>query len=324
MASLRLKKIKGRSYYYLDKTIQLPDGKRKRLSKYIGAKKPAGAELKKRVLQAEGYFFERESLANIEYALRAYEETFPVSKVETAKIERMRVGFANLSRELDPLTNDDMLNRFIVNFTYESNAIEGSSMTLKDVDVAINEGAVLEGKSLRDVYEARNSKRVFVYILKNKFKCTHAYAKRIHKIMMRDIDTRLGYKKKPNYLIGRRVKTSPPENVETDMDALFGWYAENRGTLHPLVLATLFHGKLVRIHPFADGNGRTGRFLLNAILMKEGYPPLVIRKITRARYIKYLDAYDAGQDIPLLRFMLENFKKTYRKFFEVYAEYHPA
>ena len=99
------------------------------------------------------------------------------------------------------------------------------------------------------------------------------------------------------------------------------WYRENQNKLYPLELAFKFHHRFERIHPFADGNGRVGRMMLNYILIKEGYYPIIIRKNHRQKYIKALQAADLQRYLPLIRFGLEKAKETYRKFFEVYYQY---
>ena len=86
-------------------------------------------------------------------------------------------------------------------------------------------------------------------------------------------------------------------------------------------LAFKFHAKFEKIHPFCDGNGRTGRFLLNYILMRKGYFPIIIRKTTRNSYIKSLEAADRKKWVVLMRFALKYYKETFRKFFEVYYKY---
>ena len=88
--------------------------------------------------------------------------------------------------------------------------------------------------------------------------------------------------------------------------------------MYPLELAFKFHQQFEKIHPFADGNGRVGRMLLNYILIKAGYYPIIIRKTHRNHYLKALQAADIGRYVPLMRFALEKAKETYRKFFEVY------
>ena len=138
---------------------------------------------------------------------------------------------------------------------------------------------------------------------------------------MRDTDTTFGYKKLPNYLLGRNVETTPPERVEEEITKLIDWYKENQKTEPPLKISAVFHGKFEKIHPFEDGNGRVGRILSNAILINQGYPPLIIRKSQRESYLKVLESSDAGAQINLERFFLDKYKKTFRSFFKVYLQY---
>jgi Fic family protein len=158
-------------------------------------------------------------------------------------------------------------------------------------------------------------------MLKKKFHVTSKDIKEVHKLLMQGIDTRLGYKKLPNYLLGRNVETTPPEKVEEEITRLIEWYKENLKSEHPLKISALFHGKFERIHPFEDGNGRVGRVLSNVILINNGYPPLIIRKSQRESYLKVLESSDAGAEINLERFFLDKYKKTFRSFFKVYTQY---
>jgi len=101
---------------------------------------------------------------------------------------------------------------------------------------------------------------------------------------------------------------------------LLGWY-EKEGTMHPLKKAALFHGKFEMIHPFDDGNGRVGRFLLNVMLLNTGYAPVIIRKSQRVSYLKALEDFDNGYTTNLERFILEKYKNTFKNFFQVYVKY---
>ena len=178
-----------------------------------------------------------------------------------------------------------------------------------------------KGKELREIYETKNSRKVMDLILKNRFKITEKDIIRMHKILMEDIDSRTGYKKFPNYIIGSDVELTSPEKVKEEMEELIGWYKESLESIHPLKVSALFHGRFERIHPFADGNGRVGRFLSNVILMGHKYPPLIIRKTQRGSYIKCLQDFHRGYTPNLERFFLDKYKKTYRKFFAAYLKY---
>ncbi len=160
-------------------------------------------------------------------------------------------------------------------------------------------------------------------MLKKKFKINHAGILKIHRLLMKDIDERRGYKKIPNiiYREEKEVETTPPENVENEMDRLIEWHNKSIKVMHPLEVAAMFHGRFEKIHPFEDGNGRVGRFLINVILINNGYPPLIVRKTSRAAYMDSLKAFDNGYHDKLKRFLLKKFKDTHRKFFEVYVKY---
>ena len=143
----------------------------------------------------------------------------------------------------------------------------------------------------------------------------------MHKMLMKNIDKRTGYKQFPNEIVGSTVKLSPPEKVENEMQELINWHENNPKNLHPMQVAALFHGKFEKIHPFADGNGRVGRFIVTAILVNENYPPLIIRKTQRESYIKALEDFHRGYTNNLERIFLNKYKKTFEKFFAGYTKY---
>ena len=266
-------------------------------------------------------FEEKEKLGNIKYALSRFKTDYIFTKQELEKLEIIRLGYRKILKKLSKASIKDLLDRFTVNFTYESNAIEGNSLTLKDVVIVMFEQAAIKGKSLREIYETRNSREVIELITKNKFNISHKDIIKMHKILVKDIDIQEGYKKIPNYILGRNVKTTPPEKVYTEMSKLIEWYNQNKTAIHPVNLAAVFHGRFEHIHPFEDGNGRVGRFLINVILVKSKYPPLIIRKSQRISYLKALENFDNNHADTLKRFILEKFKETYKKFFEVYIKY---
>ncbi|MBI4162544.1 MAG: Fic family protein, partial [Candidatus Aenigmarchaeota archaeon] len=160
-------------------------------------------------------------------------------------------------------------------------------------------------------------------ILNRKFDVREEDVIKMHKMLMKDIDVRAGYKQLPNVIqsMGREIRTTKPENVKKEMDFLISWYNDNKGVIHPLELTTIFHGKFEKIHPFEDGNGRVGRFLVNIILIKNGYPPIIIRKSVRNAYMSSLQAFDNGHEDKMKRFIIEKYKDTFEKFFEIYVKY---
>ncbi len=109
---------------------------------------------------------------------------------------------------------------------------------------------------------------------------------------MKNIDIRIGYRTTDNRVFKSHFDSSPGVYVKTDMDLLLKWYKEYKKKLHPLALASIFHHKFEKIHPFADGNGRAGRILMNYILLLNNYPPMVIYKKDRTMYLDALASAD--------------------------------
>jgi len=317
MVYLSEKTIKKRKYLYLMKSIRLPNGKVVTLQKHMDKKD----DIKSLEKKYKEFFLEKEKQAYSNFALENYSQNSTYMGTQLKKIEAMKVEYQYLLKNFSIEQYKDVFDRFIANFTYESNAIEGSSLTLKDVAIVMFENRSLEGKDLREIWETKNSREVMQEILKRKFKINEKDIIKMHKMLMQNIDSRLGYKQFPNEILGSSVKLTLPEKVQEEMKKLIDWYDENPEKLNPLQMSALFHGKFEKIHPFADGNGRVGRFIATAMLTNKGYPPLIIRKSQRGSYVKALDDFQRGYTKNLESIFLEKYKKTFEKFFAVYAKY---
>ncbi|MBI5389069.1 Fic family protein [Candidatus Woesearchaeota archaeon] len=318
MAFVSSKVIKGKKQYYLEESVRRVDGSHKKISMYLKDYHPDKpykklgdykSKLARRVLEKV-----------ISFAADYYVNTLVFNKEQLKKIEAMRLGYKAITRKLTPKQWQDIIDRFTVNFTYESNAIEGNSLTLKDVTLILHEKKVVKGKDLREIYETINTREAMELIFKRKLKVKEEDIIELHTMLTKHTGVSPGYKQLPNFLLGRNVETTPPERVEGEMKKLITDYHRNE-RMHPLERASLFHGAFEKIHPFEDGNGRVGRLLINIILMENGYPPLIIRKTQRVAYFSALDASDHGYQDKLKRFLLDKFKDTYQKFFEVYVKY---
>lgn len=309
----KTKNIKGKKYKYAVKSVRLPNGK------VISIEKIYKNESKK---ELERILEEKEKKEFIKYAIKRFKTDHIFTEEQLGKIELIKFDYRKIFKKLTKLNIQDILDRFTANFTYESNALEGNSLTLKDVAIVMFENVSIKDKDLREIYETRNSREVVKGIMQNKFNVSHKDILKIHNILVQDLGINKGYKKIPNFIQGREdLKTSLPENVQLDMDKLIKWYHKNKDNIHPVEMASIFHGKFEQIHPFDDGNGRVGRFLINIVLVKNKYPPLIIRKSQRVSYLKALDNFDHNHEDTLKRFILERFVDTYNKFFEVYTKY---
>ena len=321
MVFIQERESKGNNYLYLDKSMRIRD-KVFKASKYLGKKDDftkarIKEEMKKFEIEADKKIL---SLV-VKKAQKQYKLEYPISLEEIRKIEEMNLKYREIRRSLSKKDWEDVKLRFVANFVFESNALEGNSLTLKNFSDIVFENRVSNSADLREVYDARNSYAVFSHLLTSRREITESLIIDLHKKIVKNIDVRIGYKKIPNFLLGINVKLTAPENVAQEMKKLLRWYNENKEKIYPLELAFKFHHRFERIHPFSDGNGRVGRMLLNYILLKQGYFPIILRKTQRAKYLKALQAADHNQFIPLMRFALEKTKETYSKFFAVYHKY---
>lgn len=184
---------------------------------------------------------------------------------------------------------------FDVELTYNSNAIEGNTLTITETKVILEDGLTIgNGKSLREHLEVINHKEAIDYvddIVSKDIDISERIIKDLHYIILKSIDNKnAGEYRKSNVLISGS-NHRPPEHflVNERMKELVEWYNNNKNILHPIKLAAEFHFRYVYIHPFIDGNGRSARLLMNLILMKNGYPITVIKTEDREAYMKALE-----------------------------------
>lgn len=197
------------------------------------------------------------------------------------------------TRPLPPNTIRSIRESILLDWTYNSNAIEGNTLTLSEKKVVL-EGITIGGKTLKEHLEAINHKEAILYvedIVKQNEDFSEWQIKNIHRLVLKGIDdVNAGMYRKENLLISGATHT-PPDYflVQEQMSDLLRWYHGEGQNLHVIERAALLHVKFAKIHPFVDGNGRTARLLLNLELMKNGYPPIVIRKEERINYYNALD-----------------------------------
>lgn len=200
--------------------------------------------------------------------------------------------------ELDkcrPLTEGEVerLNEeFIVEYTYNSNAIEGNTLTLRETDLVLR-GLTIAQKPLKDHMEAVGHKEAFDYIsqlVKEKAPIRESIIKQIHFLVLADKrDDRGVYRRVPVRIMGAQHEPVQPYLIEPKMEQLLIDFAESKE--HIITKLARFHIEFEGIHPFIDGNGRTGRLLVNLELMKAGYPPIDIKFADRIAYYNAFDEY---------------------------------
>lgn len=206
------------------------------------------------------------------------------------QIEACKLHYEKDFKKQDELTKKQILDNFIIDFTYNTTSIEGNTIELKEVQNLFEEGLTPKNKTLREIYDLQNTKSVFEN-LNLKKNISEKLIIEIHTNLVKDIDKRTGFRTKNVLVKGGGFSSTPWQFIQSDINELIKWYKKNK-KLHPLILASLFHHKFEKIHPFFDGNGRTGRMLMNFILLKNDYPPIIIRKKFRSEYLDSLKKAD--------------------------------
>lgn len=210
-----------------------------------------------------------------------------------------------------PLTEGELerLNEeFTVEYTYNSNAIEGNTLTLRETDLVLR-GLTIDRKPLKDHIEAVGHKEAFDYVcelVRDKAPLSEQIIKSIHYLVLADKrDDRGVYRRIPVHIVGAQHELVQPYLIEPYMERLLREYSKNRE--HIITKLARFHIEFESIHPFIDGNGRTGRLLVNLELMKAGYPPIDIKYTDRIAYYRAFDEYHVGRDLSSMEKLLAGY-----------------
>jgi len=184
-------------------------------------------------------------------------------------------------------------------YTFESNRIEGNTLTLLETDLVINEGLTISGKSMREHLEAINHQEAIAYIKHLMEKNTVLNEREvlsIHNLILRGINPEDAGRYRRVQVIIKGSSHTPPQPflVSKEMEDFFIWYETNKNSMHPIVLAAELHERLVSIHPFIDGNGRTSRLVMNLILLQNGYAIANI-KGDYGNKVQYYNALETAQ-----------------------------
>ena len=217
-------------------------------------------------------------------------------------------------KELDgrrPLTEGEVarLNEeFTVEYTYNSNAIEGNTLTLRETDLVLR-GLTIDQKPLKDHMEAVGHKEAFDYVrelVQNNVPISERIIKEIHFLVLADKkDDRGVYRRVPVRIMGAHHEPVQPFLIASKMEQLLRDFAES--TEHVVTKLARFHIEFEGIHPFIDGNGRTGRLLVNLELMKAGYPPIDIKFTDRIMYYNAFDEYHVKNNLSAMETLFANY-----------------
>lgn len=294
MAYTEVKEKEGRKYYY--RVVSVRKGKKitkKRV--YLGA-----------------------DLSNEELSKKTKQADTELNIFDTLIAESELKFLENLKKELSTepeITFENRREAFTALFTYNSTAIEGNSLTLKDTARLLFQNIVPAGKSMREINEVLNHKKAFDYILNYKEDLKKEFILELHRLVVSNtledyLSPQTGrFRTVQVFITGVTWIPPKPQEVAEKIASLLSWYSKNKGKLHPLIVASYFHVEFEKIHPFVDGNGRVGRLLMNFILHKNKYPMINIPNAIKHKYYDALESAQTKNNIkPFIKLMLEILK----------------
>jgi Fic family protein len=292
MVAIKKKKIGNQEYYYLEHSIR-KNGMVEKIEKYLGKEIPEDIEKRKKEIIFSIY-------------KDKWFETF----------EKIRKSYKKEEKTIPKSAREKELENFVVKFTYNTQRIEGSKLTLKDTANLLERGITPKEKPLRDIKEAEAHKKVFYEVLDYKKDLSLQIVLYWHKKLFESTKSDIAGRVRSHQVAISGSKFMPPIPAELNalLNEFFGWYKESRSKINGVELAALIHLKFVTIHPFSDGNGRISRLMMNFVLNKNGFPMLDIPYDKRNSYYTALERSQVKKnDAIFLQWFFKKYSKEYRK-----------
>ena len=219
------------------------------------------------------------------------------------------------SRPLPAIALQKIKESLTIEWTYNSNSIEGNTLTLRETQMVLQEGITVKGKSLREHFEAKNHEKAIDYLyslVDESYTLRSIDILSLHELVLRMIEDEFAGRIRNGGVRITGANFVPPNanKVSDLLDELIYFVNTNPLGLNDIELATVFHHKLVWIHPFFDGNGRTVRLAMNLLLMRKGFPPAIILKNDRKKYYEALNQANSGNYQKLILLMSQALERT--------------
>jgi Fic family protein len=279
MVFIAKKTIRGETYYYLAHNTRTTGGKWRSFRRYIGKELPSDSEIK----NLKASFIKK-------FNIPIKQKYTYADPDKIAKLDYVIGEFKKKTREYPRIALEKRERDFTIKFTYNTNAIEGNTISLLETAAMLGKKVTPKGKNLREIYEIFNTEKALNFLNSYKGDLSKRIILRLHKIMMTNIDDEEAGKIR-TYPVGiEGANWTPPseKEVEGKFEEFLQWYSKNKRKLHPIELAAIAHLKFIEVHPFGDGNGRVARLITNLILMRNGYSPLNIKVKDTIPYVKLL------------------------------------
>ena len=288
----------GKNYYYLTKNIRVGFNKWKKIRQYIGNRKPTKEEIRiyTKVIEMK--------VKNGGFVKRKY---LYLTDNNAEILEDLKESYKEWQRKLPTTARKKLEEEFVIRFTYNSNAIEGNRLTLRQTALILKDKIIPSGARAEDYNEAINGRECLGYLKNYKGDFNEKQILKVNELLTKNTGVVYGGRIR---FFNVRIDGSehvPPafQELKRHLSNLFKWYSANKNKLHPFELATIVHAKLTRIQPFEDGNGRTARAIMNFILMKKSFPMFFIPFERRERYYESLELADKRDYSEYISVLLE-------------------
>jgi Fic family protein len=252
--------------------------------------------------------FELELISNQKYPY--------LTKIQALELEQLRQAYFEKTNILSKEEFGQFEISYFTELTYNSNSIEGNSLSLEETSLVINENIVPEGKALREIYEVKNHTQAISFLKSYKQDIDEKLILKLHAIILNNISERFAgrYREGTVRVFGSDVRFPDVEKVPQLMQNLVYWYQQNKKEYHPFELAVIFSTKLVSIHPFVDGNGRISRLIMNFILQRNRFPWVNVYTKQRAKYLKVIRDGNEEKYLPIIDFMVKTLRENLESF----------
>lgn len=289
---------KEKTYYYVTKNFRVSGKKWKKIRRYAGDKPPTKEQTRKAIEEIEAEALKKgfvKRLSKYEY----------ITDEEAERLQDLKEIFNKWYGKLSTIEKKRYRDDFLVRFTYNSNAIEGNRLSLRETSMILTEDIIPAGATPNDYNEVINSKDCYEFIKKYKGGFNQGFLLKIHELLTKNTKCKIvgAYRDHNVRISGSEWVPPSHERVKAEIRKIFQGYYYAKKKLHPVELAAILHNKLVRAHPFSDGNGRTARVVMNWLLMKNKFPIFYIELRDKINYYKAVEEGDKGDDSVIIHYI---------------------
>ena len=305
MIKIEKKNIKNKGFYYLSEQVNTGD-KFKKIQVYLGKNIPNDLSPSLLKLKNKEIVLINDCIHNL-FKIENGLDLMLYNEIERVRIQ-FKYYFYSISQKKDELFWRD----FAIKFIFESNSIEGSRLSQNEIENIVKNNYLKKSLDRKEILEVENSIKAFNQITKGEFKLNQNNIKNLHKEIVNNLGIEFGYKTKE--IVVNNKKTCPPEKVKQEMTMLINWWNQHQKEKENSFLTAIkFHQKFEYIHPFFDGNGRTGRLILIWMLQKNNYGVILFKNKNRHKYFSALNSADEGRNNKLYRYAVDVYKNTLKE-----------